>query len=42
MYADIDGRTGEAVNIMKPIPLPVLNVSYIYLFKQRILPTMYL
>lgn len=25
-YADIDSKTGEALNIGKPIPLPALNV----------------
>lgn len=26
MYAQMDGKTGEAVQISKPIPLPALNV----------------
>jgi hypothetical protein len=27
MYAQMDQRTGEALLISKPIPLPALNVS---------------
>lgn len=27
MYAEMDEKTGEAVQISKPIPLPALNVS---------------
>lgn len=28
MYAQMDEKTGEAVVISKPIPLPALNVRY--------------
>ena len=28
MYAQVDQRTGEALLISKPIPLPALNVSF--------------
>lgn len=28
MYAEVDEKTGETIQISKPIPLPALNVSH--------------
>lgn len=35
MYAQMDEKTGEAVQISKPIPLPALNVRSILIKWQR-------